>query len=465
MRKFYFVVIFLVFKMLATAQIGGGPLACTANAGVVPLVRASGMSELTGNIVLSCTGGTPTAAGQPVPGVNIQVYLNTNVTSRLLSDGGVDWTEALLLIDEPVPGSQLVCGAPDAPETSPGVCTISGTGDGTGVYSGAAGRPNVFQGVRIGDNVIEFTGVPFDPPDVAGRIMRIVNIRANASQLGVNPLGVPTPIQAFVTVSAASPIPVNNPVQVVGFTMPELRFLVETPPVFQQSAPQNPELARNSRKSGTAQFSVRVQENFGTVFLKRTGAAYVDADTSPAPASQNMPGNVYNSETGFFNPSFPTITDRGNLGMAGLADSGTRIMVKFSDVPPGVDLFTDAVVNLPPGPIAAGVLRRIDSDSGAFAPSAGNAYGIVPVPVDPATWEGFAVYEVLEASPFMVEAADIPVYVAYLSNGKKKAAGTGTANVSVYLAPESTAGQASLTEPLPRFANFSTPVTAFTIAP
>jgi hypothetical protein len=181
--------------------------------------------------------------------------------------------------------------------------------------------------------------------------------------------------------------------------------------------------------------------------------------------SQSEPGVVYQSETGFFNPSFAALADRGNLGTAGLADFGTRIMLKFSDVPPGVDLFTDAVVNLTSGQDATGVLRRIDSDTGEFAPSAGNAYGIVPVPVNPATRDAYAVYEVLEASPFMVEAADIPVYVAYLSKGKKKATETGVATVSVYLAPESTAGQASLTEPLPRFTNFSTPVTAFTIAP
>ncbi len=461
MRKFHFVLIFLLFTAIAAAQ---SPLACMANAGVVPFVRASGQGELTGNIVLVCFGGTPTPEGQPVPGVNISVFLNSNITSRLLADAGLEWTEVLLLIDEPSAGSQLVCGAPDAPETSPGVCTISGTADGTGVYSGAAGRPNVFQGVRTGVNVIDFVGVPLDPPGAVGRVLRIVNIRANASQLGTNPQ-VPSQIQAYAAVIAASPIPVNNPDQVIGFTMPELRFVVETPPVFQQSAPQNPELARNAKRSGSAQFSVQVREGYSNAFHTRTEAAYLDANTSPAPLSQSEPGVVYQSETGFFNPSFPTIADRGNLGTAGLADFGTRIMLKFSDVPPGVDLFTDAVVNLTSGQLATGVLRRIDSDAGEFAPSAGNAYGIVPVPVNPATRDAYAVYEVLEASPFMVEAADIPVYVAYLSKGKKKATETGVATVSVYLAPESTAGQASLTEPLPRFTNFSTPVTAFTIAP
>ncbi len=346
---------------------------------------------------------------------------------------------------------------------SPGICAISGTADGAGVYSGAAGRPNVFQGVRAGDNVIDFLGVPLDPPGASGRTLRIVNIRANASQLVTNPW-ISFPIVATVEVTAASPIQVNNPDVFIGFTMPELNFTVEAPPVFQQTEAQNPQLLNKPNKRGRTQFSVRVQEFFPTVFLKRTIADYVDADTSPAPLSQSFPGVGYFSETGFFNPSFPTIANRGNLGMAGLADSGTRITVKFSSVPVGVSLFTDAVVRLTSGQNTSGVLRRIESERSAFVPAAANEYGLVPVSVDPSTGEMYAVYEVLEASPAMVEGADIPVYVAYVTHGDMKAA-AGTTLVSVHLTPASVAGQSSLTEPLPRFSPNSERVTAFTIAP
>ncbi len=439
------------------------PLTCMGAAGVLPLMRAGGLGELAGNININCFGGTPTAEGEPVPGVNIRVYLNTSITSRLLADAGREWTEALLLIDDPAPESQLVCGAPDAPETSLGVCAISSTGDGAGVYSGAPGRPNVFQGERTGDNVIDFFGVPLDPPGASGRTLRIVNIRANASQLVTNPW-IPFPVVATVEVTAASPILVNNPEVFIGFTMPELNFTVEAPPVFQQTEAQNPQLLNKPNKKGHSKFSVRVQEFFPTVFLKRSIADYVDTNTSPAPLSQSYPGWAYFSETGFFNPSFPTIANRGNLGMAGLADSGTRIIVKFAGVPTGVSLFTDAVVRLTSGEDTSGVLRRIESERAAFVPATANEYGLVPVSVDPPTGELYAVYEVLEASPAMVEGAEIPVYVAYVTHGDGKAA-AGTALVSVHLAPEGTAGHASFTEPLPRFSLHSERVTAFTIAP
>ena len=461
MRRYPLVLLFLLFTTVAAAQIGN-PLSCTASAAVPPMVRAGGLTELTGDIVLLCTGGVPTPAGNIVPAVNLTVSLNTNITSRLLAG---NWTEALLLIDEPgsglpfSPSSQLVCGAPTAPEVSPGVCTITGTG-GTDVYSGSPGRPNVFQAVGSG-NSVTFRSLPFDPPGSGIRVLRIVNTRANALLLGV-PNPIPEQVMAYVAVSGALPIPINNPTQVVGFSMPEVSFsLTPAPPIFQQSVSQNPELAHSSKANGTSQFSVRVQEAFATAFKPRTMATYVDADTSPMPASQNAPGTIYNSETGFFNPSFPTIAHRGNLGRAGLADFGTRIMVKFSDVPAGVSLYTGAVVNLNSG----GVLRRVDSDSGAFNPSAAGAYGIVPVSVKPSTGQGFAVYEVLAAHPSMLETADIPVYVAYVAKGNGKNKLAGTANVSVSLAPVSAVGQASLTGPMPQFGGTSVPVTAFTIAP
>src|SRR5262245_17643988 len=66
-------------------------------------VRAEGLTEQVGDVVMSCTGGTPTPAGQSVPQVNISVTLSTNITSRLLAD---PITEALLFIDDPQPGTQ-----------------------------------------------------------------------------------------------------------------------------------------------------------------------------------------------------------------------------------------------------------------------------------------------------------------------------------------------------------------------
>ena len=47
----------------ASAQaIGGNPLVCDTNAGVPPVVRAEGYTELVGDIVIACTGGNPAQA-------------------------------------------------------------------------------------------------------------------------------------------------------------------------------------------------------------------------------------------------------------------------------------------------------------------------------------------------------------------------------------------------------------------
>src|SRR5258708_26367663 len=97
--------------------------ACTASAPVTPNVRADGLTELVGDIVLRCTGGSPTPSGQTIPASSLMIVLNTAVTSRLMGNSSVN-SEALLLIDEPGSQSnpaQLVC---TAPATG---CTVTGT--------------------------------------------------------------------------------------------------------------------------------------------------------------------------------------------------------------------------------------------------------------------------------------------------------------------------------------------------
>src|SRR6202165_5944906 len=68
---------------------------CNANAGVPPIVRAEGITELVGDLILNCTGGNPTRAGAPVPLSNVQIFLNTNVTSRIVGSGSL--SEATLV--------------------------------------------------------------------------------------------------------------------------------------------------------------------------------------------------------------------------------------------------------------------------------------------------------------------------------------------------------------------------------
>src|SRR5258706_11498971 len=105
------------------------PFSCFASGGVSTPARSEGLTELVGDLVLNCTGGVPTAPGVPIPPVNIQIFLNTSLTSRLLTTSAapaIQYSEALLLLDEPAPGFQFPCTAAST------VCTNFGNGLGTG---------------------------------------------------------------------------------------------------------------------------------------------------------------------------------------------------------------------------------------------------------------------------------------------------------------------------------------------
>ena len=114
--------LFGLFAAIAGAQIGpGSPMYCYDNVTATPVLRAEGLTEATGDITLSCTGGTAPASGSSLPLVDITIVYSTTVTSRLIPTAGSNATsEALLLIDEPgsgLPGygqslPQILCTTP-----------------------------------------------------------------------------------------------------------------------------------------------------------------------------------------------------------------------------------------------------------------------------------------------------------------------------------------------------------------
>src|SRR5260370_16850111 len=99
---FAMLAILVAFGSTANAQ---NPLiapgfTCIANAGNPVIVRTEGITELVGDLLLQCTGGVPTPAGQRIPQTNVTATLNTNITTRLLVSNFID---ALLLLDDPSP--------------------------------------------------------------------------------------------------------------------------------------------------------------------------------------------------------------------------------------------------------------------------------------------------------------------------------------------------------------------------
>jgi len=471
---------------------------CVGNAGVPPIVRAEGLSELVGDLVLNCTGGTPTAAGLPVPQANVQIFLNTNVTSRLVSS---PWSEALLMIDEPGPSQQRYC-------SRTGGCAITGVGAAVGTdgiadgvdYNEASGEsslPNVFQGQNAGANQIVWLGVPIDPPGTnATRIIRITNVRANANQLGVSSTLIPTQIIMFVAVNATTAVPINNPQQTVAYIQPGMTFSVRTAvSSYLQCVSFNRAAATDTSATlangiGTI---VRFAEGFASSFKRRNVAEQTSWDSSPLPINQNVPGGIYNTESGFYNstPSILSGSSTNGLDRAGLADHGTRLMARFANVPAGVSLYATlypvgSCSDCGPGGLPAvnsvktastslsdlQMARLISTDSngaGAFSAVIGTNSFTSPstaptAPISLNNGSGMAVWEVLSANPLTVQTYEFGIAVSYVANTSNNLPGIGSATVAGSFAPLSTVTTQSSSAPIPRFADTSSARTIFTIS-
>ena len=481
-RKLFPVLAVAATMMLASSANAQVPAAfiCNANAGVPPIVRAEGLAELVGDLVLNCTGGVPTVLGGIVPQINVQIFLNTNVTSRLTND---PWSEALLMIDEPGPGQQTTC--------TPGPCSIAGTG--AAINYSAPGNPNVFQGRQSGANQLVWLGVPIDAPGTTGtRIIRITNVRANANQLGVSSTLIPTQIVMFISATGTTSIPINQPQQTIAFIQPGMtvsRVNIRDKVLLQCSS-QNSGLSTDSSRALAqgATSVLRFREGFASAFKRRNANLGSSADVTPTPTNQNGPGLIYNTETGFYNNLF---TSTNGLNNAGLADHGTRLLARFSNVPAGVSVYVSAysvVTNnddniilfyngngntLANGP----VVRLVATDAngaGAFSPAtitsnqnaAGNNSGTGLAPIAPVVLSngtGTAVWEVMNSDPLAQETVKVAVFLAYTANTSANLPGLGTPSVNLNYAPISTVTTASASAPLPRFADTSSSLTLVAI--
>jgi hypothetical protein len=165
------------------------PLSFALNKVASPDLRSEGLTELAADLILTATGGLPTAAGAPVPTFDIQVSLNTNITSAPVAPG----VDVVLRIDEP--NTLNVTGFGSLPPPP-----MIGVG-GAGVDYANGVVPNVFQGQLVSASSVLFAGIPVDAPGTGQRTLRIMNLRANASGAGGG-LG-PGSVSAVVTIPSA----------------------------------------------------------------------------------------------------------------------------------------------------------------------------------------------------------------------------------------------------------------------
>jgi hypothetical protein len=432
---------------------------CAANAGVPPTVRAEALADYVADLILNCTGGTPTPSGTPVPKADITVKLNVNVASRLLKG---QLTEALLLIDELHSGtnasiSLLACGEPGSNDNGAGVCSITGSGSGATTYNGSTGRPNVFQGELTAPDTITWKSVPIDAPGAVGtQTLRFTNIRANASTLGASKTIVPNMLTAAIAITPGG-VAVSGDVQTVAFIQRGLAVSAGAPAALSQCATANGAIAVDASKpletggQNGVQFSVTLKEGYASAFKVRNFTELqLNATPASPDANQNIPGAVYNMESGFFNgaidpqsppfylPSPPVMTTAfsvNGLNLAGKADSGTRVYLKFSPVPSGMKLFAPVRVALTGG-VKNGEAILIATDSagnGVYSPVPGNQDGFAPLSITSGVV--MAVYEIAAADPFAIESLTVNVAAAYVANAAPGQPAAGAINIEAGLAP------------------------------
>lgn len=239
----------------------------------------------------------------------------------MLTAGGA--SEALLLVDEPgaglsfSPATQLACATP-ALGAAPGGCPI--TANGGNPYNGSAGHSNVFTGVVTGNQVTFFSVPIAQPGNNSPLIFRITNLRVNANGIS----GGPAPHNAVASViSSGMALPLSSNQLTVGSVEPGLYFPAVASPVVEAS------LAGCAAGQLCQVAQLTYQENFSTAFLTRV--------QNPI---QNVPGIVYSSESGFFDPNWSTTNP--SLSGTGQADSATRLKAEFTNIPAGAQVWVSA---------------------------------------------------------------------------------------------------------------------------
>jgi len=489
---------------------------CSATAGVPNIIRAEGLTELLGDLVLNCTGGTFTTVGSPIPLQNVQISINTNITSRIVGAGNI--SEALLIIDEPFPSANVVpvTATPGAGQTVGQLgclannntnCAINSLGPGIGAagsYNGTvtpgAGNShyNIFQGVQNGVNAVAWTGVPIDAPGTAGtRVIRITNIRANAFQLGVSNTLVPTQISEIIGVNGSTNITLTQPGggNVVGQVTPGLLAATVTAASYSQCNDVNTYLLSPPGSTTTdTGIGVSVTEGFAYSFKPQSYGQIVAAQTLAAyqapgnPDYQDVPGFAYRDESGFTpqEAALAGLTSTTAGEQIGIADRGTQLQFTVSGVNAGVNLYAPSYIYLS-GPYGAGtpvgvavLINQSESVGGAFSTSSSVPVAYSPggggpttspngavIPVAASGTSAALIYEIYYADSSVQESLTVPISVEYTSNTGSNipSVTTSPSTVGVEFAPQSTVGTAATTVPIPRFGPSGSPVSLFSISP
>lgn len=365
------------------------PFRCAATA--VPVdVRAEGLTEKMGDIILSCSGGT---SGAAVAG-NLTVFLTVNITNRVDTSGV---TDVLLMAN-----------------------------------TGAGPAPTGVPGQLLTPTSLVFNGLNLALP-ASGRLeLRITNLRG-AATLAASSAG--TPIQAFLGFSDPRGLPVDTNEVVVARVQPGLLASAATTQIRCTGSPLPSTITLANLFAVETRFSsLRVTEGFAASFEKKD--TYDDTGTRIIVRYAGFPGagRIFLPNV-IAGSSAVEPTSGGDLGFP---QSGG----KYSPTIAGSLL----LVRVPDAD------RRGAGGTPVYTPGAPGS-GTVALDtageVTLANGSGYAVYEVMDSNPSVIESAHIPTFLGLASI---RGGTAPVATAEVFFAPVSTERNASATEPAPRFA-------------
>lgn len=346
----------LLLLFSASLSYSQSALICIPSA-VPAVVHSEGLSERVGDIVLSCSGGTP---GVTISG-NLTVFLTVNVTNKLAANNTVD---AQLSVD-----------------------------------TGSGPAPSNVTPQLAAPNAVAFNGLRFTLPTSGSVTLRITNLRGDASQL--RPADRATtpqlPITAFVSFSSPSNPVVSNNQFTVAFAQPGLLTEASSSGVRCNGSPLPAKINLASLlATQTAFFSTRVTEGFASSFQPKdtfsaTGTRIlVRYSGFPAAASLFVPDFLAGS-------SAATPTAGGDLGIP--ASGG-----QYSPSATGSLLLIRVTGTDENG--AGGTL--------AFpVPEMGTTTFTSASEVPMSNGAGNVVYEVVDANPAVQESAQFPLSWAW----------------------------------------------------
>ncbi len=459
----------VVVLFTASASAANPAFSCQATAGATPTTRYEGLTELAGDVVLYCTNGPDNTTII----ANFQIFMNANITSKKIGD----YMDALLLLDDP--------GSVANPTVN-----LSGSSQ------------NVFKAQQVSENVIAWYNVPINTPMPAGttRTIRLTNVRFNANQIGLSSTLLPNPAIMFISTSGSMPIPVVNPQPVVAYVQQGMKFVAKdcaddkdaspsdgANAVFGQCSSVNDTLVTDPTKTGkTIHYLLRYQEGFANAFKTR-------GDTT-----QTVPGG---NQSLYTNTESGLTVNLGSSGYASYADTGTRLIARFNNIPAGVWIYvtsfdTRTGVNATTAPVDANAGIKGTSDTiaaalvstsdptGISGASVLSGYGIVGsgtakcpdwaksapiVPVVANGGAGSAVWEIRYSAPgSSPEKISFGVAIAFKANVPAGTPALGDGYVTGNLAPVSSLSawtKASSSAPIPRFADVPIQMIAVRILP